>query len=95
MPGHTHIVLIEHRNSRIGAIPGDRAPVFEAIRVHRPEPAPAEVPPRPPQEVPPPPPPGYLPDPEPTPPTPSEPPSRPVDARLAGGTVLVLTRRWS
>lgn len=95
MPGHTHIVLIEHKTSRVGTGRGDYAPVFEAIRVHRPDPAPGEVPPRPPQEVPAPPPPGYLPDPDPTPQTPPQPPNRPVDTRLAGGSVLVLTRRWS
>lgn len=93
MPGHTHIVLIEHNIPPVGAPHGEYAPVFEAIRFHRPDPVPAEVPPRPPQEVPTPPQPGYLPDP--TPQTPPPPPNQPVDLTLGSGTVLVLTRRWS
>jgi hypothetical protein len=95
MPGHMHIVLIEHNNRLPGRPAEGYAPVFEAIRFHRPDPAPSEVPPLPPREIPAPPPPGYLPDPQPTPPTPPEPPNRPVDTPQGGGPVLFLTRRWS
>ncbi len=95
MPGHMHIVLIEHNIPPVGGTRGDYAPVFEAIRVHRPDPVPAEFPPSRPQEVPPPPPPGNLPDPQPNPMPPPSQPERPVDAAFAGGSVLVLTRRWS
>lgn len=95
MPGHLHIVLIEHNIPRIGTARGEYAPVFEAVRVHRPDPAPAEMPPARPQEVPPPPPPGEMPDPQPSPMPPPSQPERPVDAGFAGGSVLVLTRRWS